>query len=91
MIDLKKTKKVGSAGKFGPRYGRKIRKNIAEIEKSLKERKLCPYCMYKAVKREAAGIWKCRKCGRVFTGGAYTLVTASHKSSERTLKRIVEV
>ena len=65
------TKKVGSAGRFGVRYGRKIRKRVADIEKKQKKFYVCPSCNVVRVKRVSAGIWKCKKCGLKFTGRAY--------------------
>ncbi|HLC55832.1 MAG TPA: 50S ribosomal protein L37ae [Candidatus Nanoarchaeia archaeon] len=67
------TKKVGSAGRFGVRYGRSIRHKVAEIEKKLRSKQLCPYCHNYKVKRLAAGIWQCKKCGVKFTGKAYSI------------------
>ncbi len=65
------TKKVGIAGRFGPRYGKRIRERWAEL-KSLQKRKWeCPYCKAKAVKALAVGIWYCEKCGKKFTGKAW--------------------
>ena len=37
-----RTKKVGSAGRFGVRYGRKIRQRIIKVEKELKAKHKCP-------------------------------------------------
>jgi len=64
-------KKVGSAGRLGPRYGKKVRQIVAEIEKVQRQRHLCPKCNMPYVKRVAKGIWQCKKCGTKFTGLAY--------------------
>jgi len=45
------TKKVKSAGRFGVRYGRKIRQLIVDIEKKQKAKHQCPYCNKYNVKR----------------------------------------
>ena len=66
-----KTKKVGSTGRFGVRYGRRIRKRILEVEGAKKESKPCPSCLKPGLKRLSAGVWKCKKCGAKFAGKAY--------------------
>ena len=53
---MAKKKKVGTAGRFGPKYGRRIREVVAKIEKEQKKRHVCP---------------KCKKCGTKFAGLAY--------------------
>jgi len=65
-----RTKKVGSAGKYGARYGLRVRKRTIKAEKSKKERS-CPACLKPSLERESAGIWKCKKCGLKFAGKAY--------------------
>jgi len=67
------TKKVGSAGRFGARYGAKIRKAVANVEKLQKAKQACPVCRTGNVKRVAKGIYVCRKCRSKITGKAYTL------------------
>jgi large subunit ribosomal protein L37Ae len=67
------TKKVGSAGRFGARYGRKTRQRLTTIERKLKQWHKCPYCTKKRVKRISMGIWGCKSCLSKFTGRAYTL------------------
>jgi len=66
-------KKVGSAGRFGVRYGKTIRKRISEIEKKQKTIYKCPYCFKTKVKRVSVGIWHCKKCDAKFTGKAYSM------------------
>jgi large subunit ribosomal protein L37Ae len=64
-------KKIGPAGRFGPRYGTRTRKIVAAIELVQRKRQICPYCTRAALHRLAAGIWSCRKCKVKFAGGAY--------------------
>ena len=68
-----KTKKVGSTGRFGPRYGKTIRKKVLEIE--LKQKKIykCPNCHYIKVKRLSSGIWHCKKCDIKLAAKAYEI------------------
>lgn len=65
------TKKVGSAGRFGARYGLRIRKKVWEIEKVQKQKHKCPQCFKFALKRLATGIWFCKSCNNKFAGKAY--------------------
>jgi large subunit ribosomal protein L37Ae len=58
-------------GGFGPRYGRKIRSRVSEVEKKQRARQDCPKCG-KAAQRISSGIYECPKCGK-FTGGAYSI------------------
>ena len=69
----KRTKKVGPAGRLGPRYGVKIRRRIAEIEAQGRGRHECPQCKSKAMSRDSTGIWTCRHCGRKTASSAYNL------------------
>ncbi|NIO44203.1 MAG: 50S ribosomal protein L37ae [Candidatus Aenigmarchaeota archaeon] len=66
-----KTKKVGTTGRFGPRYGTKTKKIVRKIEGRMKKEKVCPYCERLALKRVAAGVWYCKKCKTKFAGAAY--------------------
>jgi len=65
------TKKVGSTGRFGPRYGKRIRTKIINVEKQQKQKQKCPYCNRPTAKRLSTGIYKCTKCSSKFTGKAY--------------------
>lgn len=64
-----RTKKVGSAGRLGTRYGRKVRGRIKKAE-TLKKHE-CPSCRREGIKRESAGVWSCSKCGVKMAGKAY--------------------
>ncbi len=66
-----RTKKVGSTGRYGVRYGLKLRKKTLEVESKQKKKHICPFCKKTGVKRIAAGIWECNKCMNKFTGKAY--------------------
>jgi len=67
---LGRTKKVGPAGRYGVRFGATVRKRIVEIESQAKRKHLCPSCQSRAVRRVSVGIWRCRRCGHTFAGGA---------------------
>jgi len=68
----KRTKKVGPTRGLGPRYGATVRKRYIKIVTEMKKNHKCPQCGLPRVKRVSVGVWKCRKCGFTFTGGAYT-------------------
>jgi len=72
---MTKTKKVGSTGRFGARYGLKIRKKVLEIEKLQRGKQKCPFCLKLSVKRLASGIWYCKACKTKFAGEAYEPAT----------------
>ncbi len=82
-----KGKVTGSAGRFGPRYGRFIRKRIREIEIISKAKHTCPRCDNITVSRKGTGIWECRKCGFKFAGGAYMPQTPNLKVALRSIER----
>ncbi len=65
-------KKLGSVGRFGPRYGFGIKKRILKIESLLKKKQKCPFCFKKSVKRVASGIWYCNSCKSKFAAKAYS-------------------
>ena len=75
----KNLKKVGSAGRFGARYGIRARKRIAGVEAIQRKRHSCPQCNHIAVKRVSSGIWECRHCDLKFAGGAYRPFTVSKR------------
>ncbi|MBT3940725.1 50S ribosomal protein L37ae [Candidatus Woesearchaeota archaeon] len=64
-------KKLGSAGRFGARYGRKIKHKINDVEKILRAKHTCPFCKKVGVKRLSVGIWYCNKCDSKYAGQAY--------------------
>jgi large subunit ribosomal protein L37Ae len=66
-------KQFGSIKRFGARYGRTVKYNLAKIEKLIKHLQKCPYCLALKAKRVSAGIWHCKKCDAKFAGKAYTV------------------
>ena len=86
---MARTKKVGSTGRFGPRYGAKLRRRVLDIDNRRKEPTRCPSCATKALKRQAAGLWNCTKCGLVFAGGAYVPFTDAGKAAKRAIAQRV--
>lgn len=66
-----RTRRVGPAGRLGPRYGVKVRKRTVKIEREQRRMQKCPSCGAVKAKRLTSGIWQCRRCGTKFTGGAY--------------------
>jgi len=67
-----KTKKTKAAGRFGVRYGKRVRTKIAEIESHQRKKQSCIFCNGTA-KRLSKGIWQCKKCNKKFAGHAYYL------------------
>ena len=68
---MPKTRIVGSAGKYGARYGRRLRKRVVAVSKSRKKKHVCKYCLKPGLKRISAGIWYCGKCNSKYAGKAY--------------------
>ena len=64
---------MGSAGRFGARYGAKIRRAVKKVEDSQHKKQLCTVCKIGRVKRIGTGIYACGKCNAKIAGKAYTL------------------
>jgi len=92
----KKKKKTGSTGRFGPRYGTRVRARVKSVEDRMKGRHTCPQCKAKNVTRVGTGIWKCDRCGNKFAAKAYVPETTSiqkqisEESEEANLSEIEE-
>ncbi|PIU76137.1 50S ribosomal protein L37ae [Candidatus Pacearchaeota archaeon CG06_land_8_20_14_3_00_35_12] len=67
------TRIVGASGRFGVRYGKKIREAVAAVEKKQRIKQRCPFCKKYTCKRLSKGIWKCKSCKKKFTAQAYYL------------------
>ena len=70
---MKSVENLGSAKRFGARYGRKTKLKFSKVETEQRKLHKCPYCSKVAVKRIALGIWHWRKCNAKFTGKAYSV------------------
>ncbi|MEM2637521.1 MAG: 50S ribosomal protein L37ae [Candidatus Korarchaeota archaeon] len=68
----KRTKKVGIAGTLRHLYGATLRKRWAVVTSKARAKYRCPKCQALAVKRVAAGIWSCSKCGNKYVAEAYS-------------------
>ena len=82
----KRTKKVGSAGRFRARYGVRARTRVRDVETQQRIKHKCPKCGQNTVRRSGTGIWTCKKCGNIFAGGAYIPKTAKNLDVDKVLK-----
>jgi len=87
----RKGRKSRSAARFGPRYGRKSRKLVADMEEKTKALYDCPQCGRTKVRRISSAIWSCAKCGYTYAGGTFVPETSLGRSVIRSLKRSLEV
>ena len=81
-------KKVGSTRGLEARYGATVRKRYIAVVTSLKKAHKCPKCGSASVQRQSVGVWGCKKCGVVFTGGAYVPETKLGVLAKRAAKGI---
>jgi large subunit ribosomal protein L37Ae len=86
---LGRTKKVGPSRGLGARYGSTVRKRYVRATAGLKKAHRCPQCGFLRVKRESVGVWKCKKCGYTFAGGAYMPFTKLGVVAKRAAKGTV--
>ncbi len=68
------------------RYGARVRKQYAAVQRDKNAMYKCPECGRITVKRISTGIWKCTHCERTFAGGAYTFTTPSGEASRRLIE-----
>jgi large subunit ribosomal protein L37Ae len=78
----KGTNKVGMTGKYGARYGVKIRKQIKSVSRHRARPSRCPECQHDSVKRLSSGIWHCRHCDLKFAASAYSTRIRSYTREE---------
>jgi large subunit ribosomal protein L37Ae len=81
----RRTKKVGTSGRFQARYGVRARTRVREVEIQQKGKHICPQCGLQTVRRIGTGIWNCKKCDYTFAGGAYSPKTESAQNVDKLL------
>lgn len=64
---------LGSAKRFGTRYGKSTKSKVAKVEAVQRSKQKCPACMKMKAKRVASGIFVCDGCGAKFTGKSYAV------------------
>ena len=84
----RRTAKVGITGKYGTRYGQKLRKQVKAIEILQRKKNICPFCGKTSIRRSAVGIWKCRACKRSIAGGAWECITTAATTAKTTIHRL---
>jgi large subunit ribosomal protein L37Ae len=77
-----KARSVGSAGRFGARYGRVSRRRVKEIEAGMQNATVDG----DDVTRVGPGIWKNEETGETFTGGAYRPQTPAGRQVRRSIR-----
>jgi len=85
-----RTKKVKGSGRYGTRYGSRLRKRIREIDSTARIKHRCPRCRLYYVKKISNGIWQCRKCQYKYAGGAWNPVTNAGKRAIGLAKQVQE-
>ncbi len=85
-----RTKKVGTTGRFGNKYGSRVRHMVAKIEANSRAQHVCPQCLRITLDRMSAGIWKCKKCNVTIAGGAYQPTTTATKIMKGEVEVFVE-
>ncbi len=77
---------VGSAGRFGARYGRVARRRVSEIEDDTNNAKKDGH----EVKRLGTGIWVDTETGEKFAGGAYRPETPGGRTVRRSIRAALD-
>jgi large subunit ribosomal protein L37Ae len=87
----KRTKKVGSVGRYGARYGVRAKTRVKNVEINQKIKHICPNCGHQKVRRISTSIWQCNKCDIKFAGGAYHPKTEAGQNVEKMLRGEMEI
>lgn len=82
----KRSGKIGSAGRFGARYGRIARRRVAEIEAQAERAEIDG----ESVTRVGTGIWVNEETGEKFTGGAYRPQTPRGRTVRRSIRAALD-
>lgn len=67
------------------RGGLSVRRRWLKTVTSARQRHTCPKCLFRTLKRVSVGVWRCRNCGYVFAGGAYTPITRLGEAARRAI------
>ena len=78
--------RVGSAGRFGARYGRVARKRIGEIEGQMRSATVDG----DDVTRIGTGIWMNEETGEKFAGGTYQPETPAGRAVQRSIRAALD-
>lgn len=70
---MARTKIVKAMGRYGPRYGSRVKLRGLKIETKQRKKQKCPHCKKMSAKRLSKGIWTCSQCKKTFALGAYHL------------------
>merc|ERR1712170_291325 len=65
-----------------------LRKVVKKFEVSQHATYVSPFCGKTSVKRQAAGIWRCKRTGKKMAGGAYQLATTAAVTAKATIQRL---
>ena len=68
------------------RYGARVRKQYAAVQRDKNALYKCPSCGAVKVKRISTGIWQCAHCKSTFAGGAYSFTTPLGDASRRLIE-----
>jgi large subunit ribosomal protein L37Ae len=88
MAKERRTDKVGITGKYGTRYGQKLRKQVKAFEILQRTKYTCPFCGKASVRRHSVGIWNCKACRRTVAGGAWEYSTSAAQTAKTTINRL---
>lgn len=57
------------------RYGVGVRKRVDAVRQLRAQKYVCPRCKKLTIKRDSAGIWRCKHCGLEIADSAYSFNT----------------